>query len=169
MKKYNKNNAFVGDDTAKTTKDIINALEELGGNDCFDYKNDNPNTSDYNSCDVLYYFINSNDNIECSPVLPDGYIISDIDLYMVKRCSFDKFPTIVQQLLDKKEADDGKISMYYSNGVVDCFNAINQFGIYTEADVLKLLIDFKNHIGLYRGIQVLDSDIPNWFELIKKK
>lgn len=40
---------------------------------------------------------------------------------------------------------------------------------YSEEDVLKLLIDFKNHIGLYRGIQVLDSDIQNWFELIKKK
>ena len=41
--------------------------------------------------------------------------------------------------------------------------------LYTEADVLKLLTKFKNSFGLYRGIQVLDSDIHKWFELIKKK
>lgn len=106
--------SFASDGTKETTVKIIKTLKQLGGDDRLNLET-NINVK------KPYYFISEISGvIHCDDVLPEGYTLSDID-------------------------------------------------IYTEADVLKLLTDFKNSFGLYRGIQVLDSDIHKWFELIKKK
>lgn len=164
--------AFVGDDTKETTLKIIKTLKQLGGEDRLNLETNITTTKNLMvgiEVENLYYFISETDDdgekcgvIHCDNVLPDEYILSDIDIY---NCTRDECPIIVQSLVDKKAETNNTIDLdAYANGALDCFNAINQLGIYTEADVVKLLTDFKNHIGLLRGIQVLVSDIKKFIE-----
>lgn len=177
--------AFVGDDTKETAVKIIKTLKKLGGVDCFNYKTDIQTTKNFMvgiEVENLYYFISETDDdgencgvIHCDNVLPEDYILMDIDIFISNGyvdfdnlpTSYDEYPIILQSLVDKKAETNNTIDLdAYANGAQDCFNAINELGIYTEADVVKLLTDFKNSFGLFR---VSDSDVKKWFELIKKK
>lgn len=160
--------AFESDGTKETTVKIIKTLKQLGGEDRLNLETNITTTKNLMVGIVvknLYYFISEISGvIHCDTVLPDEYILSDIDIY---NCTRDECPIIVQSLVDKKAETNNTIDLdAYANGALDCFNAINQLGIYTEADVVKLLTDFKNSFGLFR---VSDSDVKKWFELIKKK
>lgn len=162
--------AFVGDDTKETAVKIIKTLKQLGGEDRLNLETNITTTKNLMVGIVvknLYYFISEISGvIHCDTVLPDEYILSDIVIY---NCTRDECPIIVQSLVDKKAETNNTIDLdAYANGAQDCFNAINELGIYTEADVVKLLTDFKNHIGILRGIQVLDSDINKFMETKKK-
>lgn len=184
--------AFESDGTKETTVKIIKTLKQLGGEDRLNLETNITTTKNLMVGIVvknLYYFISEISGvIHCDTVLPDEYILSDIDIFISNGyvdfdenidddsyinyivsdnlpTSYDEYPIIVQSLVDKKAETNNTIDLdAYANGAQDCFNAINQLGIYTEADVVKLLIDFKNHIGLLRGIQVLDSDIKKFIE-----
>ena len=41
--------------------------------------------------------------------------------------------------------------------------------MYSEAEVLKIVHDYRNHFELYRNIQVLPDMFFGWFEQFKKK
>lgn len=183
--------AFASDGTKETTVKIINTLKQLGGVDCFNYKTDIQTHKKFMvGIDVenLYYFISETEDdgekcgvIHCDSVLLDDYILKDIETFDINSylnndsyinsiisdnlpTTYDECPIIVQRLVDKKAEINNTIDLdAYANGALDCFNAIND-----KAYMFELLTDFKNHIGLLRGMQVLDSDINKFIESKKK-
>lgn len=59
------------------------------------------------------------------------------------------------------------LSVY--KALLQVWNECAQERSHTNEEVLKLFKSYQNKFPLHRGIQVLDSELNEWFEQVKKK
>lgn len=144
---------FKGDDTVLTGKEIIKVLKELGGIDFYKFENEIPITTDYISTDVLYFYINTNDNIiKCDTEFPFGYTLLNIKNFDIMDCiSSDKIKDTINILNNmNKNAENLKKDMIKTLEHIELLKTLG----YNDDGNIKKITD--NH---YQSITEIDNII----------